>query len=295
VTAQLLDLGIAATWNDNNEFEVTNPRALAHGFGHPFPAREMMPLQTLLMLRASRDAQRAHQPDRPPFLVSRAGAAGMQRYAQTWSGDNRTSWETLKWNIPMGLGLALSGVSNTGHDVGGFAGPRPDPELFLRWIGFGVFMPRFSIHSWNDDGSVNEPWMYPDLLAEVRRLMRLRTRLLPYLAACLARYRRDYEPVIRPLFYDIPDDPRAWEPTDSFMLGDAMLVAPVVTPGARSLSVYLPAGAAWRDGWSGERLTGGVAVERPAPFAQPPFFLRLDAQSGPPPFRDGPPVSADAL
>ena len=85
----------------------------------------------------------------------------MHRYAQTWSGDNSTSWETLKYNLKMGLGLALSGVSNTGHDIGGFSGPAPDPELLVRWVQFGVFMPRFCIHSWNDDGSANEPWMHP--------------------------------------------------------------------------------------------------------------------------------------
>jgi alpha-glucosidase len=277
VTMQLLEKGIAATWNDNNEFEITNPRALAHGFGQPYPAHEMKPLQTLLMLRASREAQAEHAPDRPPFLVSRAGAAGMQRYAQTWSGDNATSWETLRWNIPMGLGLALSGISNTGHDVGGFAGPRPEPELFLRWLGFGVFMPRFSIHSWNDDGSVNEPWMYPEVLPEVQALMALRTRLIPYIAACLARYRDTYEPAIRPLFYDFPEDPEAWSPTECFMLGNAVLVAPIVTPGVRTCSVYLPAGGVWQDGWTGDVLDGGISVLRPAPFAEPPFFIRQDA------------------
>jgi alpha-glucosidase len=291
VTTKLLDKGIAATWNDNNEFEITNPRALAHGFGQPYPAREMKPLQTLLMLRASRDAQREHAPDEPPFLVSRSGTAGMQRYAQTWSGDNATSWETLRWNIPMGLGLALSGVSNIGHDVGGFSGPRPDPELFLRWIGFGVFMPRFSIHSWNDDGTVNEPWMYPALLPEVRALMALRTRLLPYLAACLARYRDVYEPAIRPLFYDFPEDAEAWAPTACFMLGPAMLVAPIVAPGVQAWSVYLPAGAIWRDGWTGEVLGGGISVPRPAPLAAPPYFIREDApgwtRARPPPSGGG--------
>ncbi|WP_428375512.1 TIM-barrel domain-containing protein [Lichenicoccus sp.] len=277
VTGQLLARGIAATWNDNNEFEIRNPRALAHGFGRPFPAQEMKPLQTLLMLRASRAAQAAHAPDEPPFLISRAGAAGMQRYAQTWSGDNATSCETLKWNIPMGLGLALSGVSNTGHDVGGFAGPRPDAELFIRWVGFGIFMPRFSIHSWNDDGTVNEPWMHPEVLEDVRQLLALRSRLTPYLAACLARYRNAYDPVIRPLFYEFPDDARAWEATDSFRLGGALLVAPVVAPGVQACSVYLPAGTTWRDGWSGERFGGGICVRREAPFAKPPFFMRHGA------------------
>jgi alpha-glucosidase len=274
VTAQLLELGVAATWNDNNEYEVTNPAAQAHGFGRPYPAQAMKPLQTLLMLRASRDAQRAYAPDEPPFLISRSGAAGMQRYAQTWSGDNYTSWASLKWNIPMGLGLALSGVSNIGHDIGGFAGPRPDPELFARWVGCGVFMPRFSIHSWNDDGTVNEAWMHEEVLDDVRKLMALRTRLTPYLSKLLARYRSDYEPVLRPTFYDFPNDPTCWAPTDDFMLGDGLLVAPVVDPGMTIRNVRLPSGADWRCGWTCDVFAGGQTVERPAPYAEPPFFVR---------------------
>jgi len=204
----------------------------------------------------------------------------MQRYAQTWSGDNATSWETLKWNIPMGLGLALSGVSNIGHDVGGFSGPRPDAELFARWVGLGVFLPRFSIHSWNDDGSVNEPWMHPEILDDVRALMRLRERLVPYLSALLRRYRDAYEPVMRPLFHDFPDDPLAWGETDDFLLGDAVLVAPVTAPGVATRRVRLPAGAQWRDAWTGEVFTGGESLDRPTPYARPPFFIRLDPPSG---------------
>jgi alpha-glucosidase len=280
VRTQLLALGIAATWNDNNEFEVNSPRALAHGFGAAFPAREMKPLQTLLMLRASRRAQLEHAPHEPPFLISRAGFAGMQRYAQTWSGDNATSWETLKWNIPMGLGLSLSGVSNIGHDVGGFAGPKPAAELFARWVGLGVFLPRFSIHSWNDDGSVNAPWMHREILDDVRALMRLRQRLTPYLSALLRRYRNAYEPLMRPLFHDFPDDPQAWAETDDFLLGERMLVAPVTAPGATTRRVRLPAGAHWRDAWTGEVFTGGDTIDRPAPYARPPFFTREDRPRG---------------
>ena len=88
------------------------------------------------------------RPTLRPWLISRSGMPGMQRYAQTWSGDNYTSWHTLKHNIAMGVGLSLSGFFNTGHDVGGFAGPQPDPELLVRWVQNGVFHPRFTIHSW---------------------------------------------------------------------------------------------------------------------------------------------------
>jgi alpha-glucosidase len=141
-------------------------------------------------------------------------------------------------------------------------------------------MPRFSIHSWNDDGTVNEPWMHSEVLDDIRKLMGLRTRLTPYLSERLARYRSDYEPAIRPTFYDFPDDRSCWEPTDDFMLGDALLVAPVVEPGATTRTVRLPDGADWRCGWSGETFSGGQTVLRPAPFSEPPFWVRVGFEVG---------------
>ncbi len=274
VTQSLLKVGVAATWNDNNEYEIWSSTPLAHCFGAPRPACEIKPLQSLLMIRASRDAQREHSPGKRPFVVSRSGGAGMHRYAQSWSGDNFTSWETLKYNLKMGLGLALSGVSNIGHDVGGFAGPAPDPELFVRWVQFGIFLPRFSIHSWNDDGSVNEPWMHPQITPMVSELIKLRYRLLPYLYDTLWRYHSRYEPMIRPTFFDYPDDPLCWVENDDFMLGGALLVAPVVEPGRVERDVYLPTGALWYDYWSGEAIQGGQTVTRPAPWSRPALFVR---------------------
>ncbi|WP_323121205.1 glycoside hydrolase family 31 protein [Burkholderia alba] len=274
VTDALLRHGIASTWNDNNEYEVWSPDAFAHGFGSPYPVREAKVLQTMLMMRASRDAQRAHAPERRPFLVSRSGGAGMQRYVQTWSGDNATSWETLRYNLKMGLGLALSGVSNLGHDIGGFSGPAPGPELLLRWVQFGVFMPRFSIHSWNDDGTVNEPWMYPDATRRIADLIKLRCRLLPYLYHLLWESTTRYEPVLRPTFAEFPRDRRCHAPSDDLLLGRALLVAPVVEPGRVARTVYLPDGARWVCYWSGERFDGGAAVTLDAPLDRPVMLVR---------------------
>ena len=274
VTTALLDQGIAATWNDNNEFEIWTDRAVAHGFGQPFEAWRAKPLQTLLMIQASRGAQIAHEPAKRPFLVTRSGAVGMHRYAQTWSGDNFTSWETLKYNIKMGLGLALSGVSNIGHDIGGFSGPAPDAELLVRWVQFGVFMPRFSIHSWNDDGGVNEPWMHPEATPFVRDLIKLRLRLVPYLYTLLRAYHTGYEPVVRPTFFDFPDDPRCAEENDEMMLGANLLVAPVVEPGVAAREVYLPTGAGWYDVWSSTLHEGGRTVSLAAPWDRPPLLAR---------------------
>jgi alpha-glucosidase len=222
---------------------------------------------------------------------------GIHRYAQTWSGDNRTAWKTIRYNAKMGLGLALCGISNSGHDVGGFAGPAPEPELFLRWLQAGILMPRFSIHSWNDDGSVNEPWMYPELLAPVRRLMALRQRLIPYLYDLLWRYHSQYEPVVRPTWLDFPTDPGAWVDGDDHLLGRDLLVALICDPAVTVRTVRPPAGTDWIDVWTGMRMAGGVEVSVNAPlegspllFARSGSAIPIDLARGgfrPEPFRRG--------
>ncbi|WP_157218310.1 glycoside hydrolase family 31 protein [Flavisphingomonas formosensis] len=297
VKSALLDHGIRATWNDNNEYGVWDRHARFAFWGDPRPAAEARPLMPLLMSRASRAAQIAHDPERRPYVVTRSAMAGSHRYAQTWSGDNRTDWKTIRYNAKMGLGLALSGVSNSGHDVGGFAGRKPEPELFLRWVQAGILMPRFSIHSWNDDRSVNEPWMYPELLPAIRRLMALRQTLTPYLYDLLWRYHHDYEPVVRPLWLDFPDDPRAWIDGDEHLLGRDLLVPLVCEPGATTRMVRPPAGADWIDLWTGRHCPGGETVELDAvPDGPPPLLARIgsaipiDLASGgfrPGPFRRG--------
>lgn len=273
VTGQLLQLGIPTTWNDNNEYEIWSDQALAHGFGSPRPARETRPLQTLLMMQASHAAQTEFAPQERPYLVSRSGAAGMQRYVQTWSGDNYTDWETLRYNIRMGLGLAMSGVSNTGHDIGGFSGPAPGPELLVRWVQHGIFLPRFSIHSWNDDQTVNEPWMYPAVTPQIRELIVLRYRLMPYLYDLVWRYHRAFEPIIRPTYHDFPEDTRCLQENDEMLLGDHLLVASVVEPGQTERQVWLPGTGGWYEWHSARYHLAGQQVTLAAPLDGPPPLL----------------------
>jgi alpha-glucosidase len=284
VTSALLEYGISSTWNDNNEYEVWSPSVRAFGCGlralpdehFPLEARATRALQPLLMMRASREAQIEYAPHLRPFIVSRSGMTGMHRYVQTWSGDNYTSWRSLKYNIAMGVGLALSGVSNSGHDVGGFAGPRPDRELFVRWVQAGIFMPRFSIHSWNDDASVNEPWMYDDCIGSVRALMQLREHLVAYIYTLLWRYHTEYEPVTRPTFHDFPLDAQCYSHCDTeLLLGQWLLVAPVLKPGATTRTVYLPQhNVRWFDFWStAETFQGATTIERPCHDWERPVLL----------------------
>ena len=273
VRSALLDQGIEATWNDNNEYELWDARARLDGFGDDRSAAAMRPALPMLMTRASRRAQVEARPDRRPYVVTRSGMAGLHRYAQTWSGDNRTDWKTIRYNARQSIGLALSGVSNSGHDIGGFSGPAPSPELLVRWVQAGVLMPRFSIHSWNDDRTVNEPWMYPEALPAIRRLLALRQTLIPFLYDLLHRYHAAFEPMVRPTWLDFPDDPLAWEESDDHLLGPDLLVPLVVEPGATTRIVTPPAGADWIDVWSGLRVAGGDTVALAAPLDGPPPLL----------------------
>lgn len=109
-------------------------------------------------------------------------------------------------------------ISNIGHDVGGFSGPQPDGELLLRWVQNGIFHPRFVIHSWNDDGSVTEPWTHPQVLPHIRAAIALRYRLLPYLYTCLWQAVTAAEPMLRPTFLDHETVPQCFADTDDFML-----------------------------------------------------------------------------
>jgi alpha-glucosidase len=271
---QLLDYGVDSAWNDNNEFEIWDDDARCAGYGKEIPMAQARPLQGLQMARCSYEAIGEHKPDQRPFVLTRSGCVGLQRYAQTWSGDNETSWNTLRFNIPMGLGLSLSGMPNTGHDVGGFHGPAPDPELWVRWVQNGVFHPRFCIHSWNTDGTVNEPWMYPEVLPIVRKWIKFRYDIQPFLYSLLFEAHQTGHPIIRPLVYEFPDDPRCYTESFDFLLGSHLLVASVVEPGARTRRVYLPAGAWWCDWYTSTWYEGGQEIEVAAPLDQIPLFVR---------------------
>ena len=278
VKEQLLEKGIDSTWNDNNEYEIWDKGARCFGFGKEIPINLIRPLQPLLMMRASFEAQAEFAPELRPYLISRSGCPGMNRYVQTWSGDNRTNWTSLKYNIKMGLGMSLSGLYNLGHDVGGFSGDKPDPELFARWVQNGVMNPRFTIHSWNDDGSVNEPWMHPSVTPIIRDAMKIRYQLMPYLYDTLYKAHAHDEPMLRPTFLDHEHDAHTFAECDDYLLGQDLLVASVVEQGQRQRDVYLPNNQnGWYDYYTGQWFSGGHTVTLDAPLERIPLLVRAGA------------------
>ena len=226
------------------------------------------------MTKVAFDAQAAQAPGERPYTISRAGGPGIGRYGQTWSGDNTTAWKTLRYNLRQGLNMSLSGLFNIGHDVGGFLGPSPDPELFCRFVEFCSLWPRFVMNSWKADGVVNTPWMHPEVLPQVREAFALRYRLMPALYAALWRAARDGEPALRPLAYAFPDDARA--------RGRGGLVPHRRRPprrprprGGRDRTARLPArnGAGWYDWRAGTWHPGGAEIEVEAPLGRLPLLV----------------------
>ncbi len=274
VREQLIDKGYGDVWNDNNEYDVWDEDVTACGFGSPLPAARVRPLFSYLMARASREASLEAGVE-TPFNVTRCAMAGTQRVASTWTGDNLTDFRDLRYNHYQAMTMALSGFLFFGPDVGGFAGPRPSRELFLRWLQYGVFLPRFVLHSWKPGEEPTMPWLYPDLLPAVRRLFALRERLVPYLYEQAERCRLDHEPLIRPVFLHDPDYDVE---SDLFLCGDRLLVCPVFDEGAEDLALKLPRfGGGWRLRGRGPLYPPGAELTVPCGPEDEPVWFRLRA------------------
>ncbi|WP_376788474.1 TIM-barrel domain-containing protein [Thermoflexus sp.] len=275
-----VEMGVAGFWHDMNEpttfvawGEPTFPRGVRHAMeGRGGDHREAHNLYGLLMNRAAWEALRRLRPERRPFLLTRSGWAGIQRYAWNWTGDIESTWMALRQTIPTVLGLGLSGIPYTGPDIGGFSG-APTVELFVRWFQAATFMPFFRNHAAKGTPR-REPWVFGEpALSIIREFLRLRVRLLPYLYTLAWEAAQTGAPLARPLFWLDPSDPALWEIEDMFLLGSALLVAPVMEEGARSRAVFLPAGE-WYDFWSDRRFAGPGVVEVEAPLERIPVFVR---------------------
>lgn len=277
---QILDVGIDAGWNDNNEYEIWSETGASHGYGKEIPIHRSRALHALLMTKATATRQAEAQPNERVYTITRAGSPGIQRYAQSWSGDNTTSWHTMRWNQRMALTMSLSGLFNVGHDIGGFAGPVPDAEMLIRWTQACCLVPRMIMNSWKADGSVNSPWLHAEATSSIRAAIGLRLHLMPYLYTLMWQASTDHVPVLRPTFFHFAGDATCWQGNDEMMVGGDLLVAPVFEEGARRRTLYLPCGshaAGWYDFWSGEYYAGGQTITVDAPLDRLPLFVRAGA------------------
>lgn len=225
----------------------------------------------------------------------RCAWAGSQRYgALVWSGDIPSTFESFKIQIVCGLQMAMAGIPWWTTDIGGFHdGDIRDPkfqELLIRWFQYGTFCPVMRLHGNRSpykpplsstgggrcaSGAENEIWSYGEENYEImKKYIELREELRPYTRRLMKEASETGAPVMRPLFYQFPEDEKAWEIKDQFLFGDKYLVAPVTEYGQRKREVYLPAGARWTEQSTGKTYEGGRKVTADAPLDVIPVFVK---------------------
>ncbi len=227
----------------------------------------------------------------------RCAWAGSQKYGVlTWSGDICSSFRAMREQLQAGLNMGMAGIPWWTSDIGGFlGGDISDPafrELLVRWFAWGAFCPVFRMHGerspWYEreqefrngvrqltSGQDNEVWSFGEENYEIlKKYLFIRENLRPYIRTCMRQASESGSPVMRPLFYDFPNDPASWEVEDSYMFGPDLLVSPVMEAGADSREVYLPKGAQWTDAYTHKVYEGGQTVTVPAPIDVIPVMVR---------------------
>ncbi|MFR8427820.1 MAG: TIM-barrel domain-containing protein [Roseburia inulinivorans] len=271
----LTDIGVAGVWNDMNEpasfhgelpsdvvftdeDQKSTHAAMHNVYGH-------------LMSKATYEGLK-EQTGKRPFVITRACYAGSQKYTTVWTGDNQSLWSHLQMAVPQLCNLGLSGLAFAGTDVGGF-GADCTAELLCRWVQVGAFSPLFRNHSSN--GSIyQEPWQFGEKTVNIyRKFVELRYRLLPYLYDLFAECEKTGLPIMRPLVLHYEKDENTWNLNDEFLVGEHLLVAPVLEQGQTKKMVYLPEGI-WYDFNTGKRYEGKQYYLVDAPLDTCPMFAK---------------------
>ncbi|MBK6765052.1 MAG: DUF4968 domain-containing protein [bacterium] len=279
--AEMRKQGVRGFWNDMNEpacwGQAFPLETIFHDNGLNSSHKKMHNLYALHMAQATYEGLLKDFPYERPFILTRAGFAGIQRYAASWTGDNLASEDHLELGIRLMLGMGLSGQPFVGTDIGGFMG-TPSPELFVRWMQVGALSPFCRTHS-HYGSNDKEPWSFGENNEAIaRKFIKFRYELLPTLYSLFYQSSQTGEPIWRPLFYEFQNDPKCydWAYQQQFMLGENILVAPVTRVGQYTKKVYLPEGK-WLD-WNTKKVYEGqqeIIVDAHLDWL--PMFLRNGA------------------
>ncbi|WP_017318268.1 glycoside hydrolase family 31 protein [Mastigocladopsis repens] len=296
----LTDIGVAGIWNDMNEPAIDDRPFGDDGHKIWFPldapqgdGGEMTPssspssqnarathaevhnLYGLSMARASAEGLQRLRSHERSFVLTRSGFAGVQRWSSVWMGDNQSLWEHLEMSLPMLCNMGLSGVAFVGCDIGGFAG-NATAELFARWMQVGMLYPLMRGHSAMSTAR-HEPWVFGERTEKIcREYINLRYQLLPYIYTLFWEAATTGAPILRPLLYHFPNDPKTYTLYDQVLLGSSLMAAPIYRPGIEHRAVYLPEGT-WYDWWTGESYSGPVHILTHAPLEKMPLYVRAGA------------------
>ncbi len=276
------DHGVAGFWNDMNEPSdfidqtgKTQMDVVSYDGDTRSPYAKNRNVFALGEARATYEGLRRLRPDERPYIITRAAYAGIQRYSTMWTGDNTATWESLSLAIPMYETLGLSGEPFIGSDIGGFIG-RTNPELMTRWYEVGFLTPFCRNHA-QIDAYDKEPWRFGTYYENIiRKYLKLRYRLLPFLYNTLEEAHRTGVPIFRPLMLNYQSDYNTLTIDDEFMVGDDLLAAPILRPGQTSRLLYLPAGT-WFEFWTGKSVQGGAMIQAEAPLETVPLYVRAGA------------------
>ena len=271
-------IGIEGIWNDMNEPSVFNEtKTMDDQVVHDGwkTHRQVHNIYGMMMTEATYHALKKQLKGKRPFVLTRAGFSGIHRYAAVWTGDNRSFWEHLELSLPMCLNLGLSAVAFCGADVGGFAHDAHG-ELLVRWTQVGAFFPYFRNHC-AIGFARQEPWAFGETYEKmVKRYIELRYEWLPHLyTLCFEAYQTGV-PMMRPLMLEYPDDAETWNISDQFMVGNEVMIAPIMRPHTFHRLVYFPKGR-WIDYWTKEKFEGGRRYIVEAPLDRLPIFVKEGA------------------
>jgi len=276
--ADLLKDGIAGIWNDMNEPAVWGqafPDIVQFDFeGFGANHKRIHNVYALEMARATFEGIRKMFPEKRPFILTRAGFSGIQRYAAVWTGDNLANEDHLRMACTMVQGLGISGIPFAGSDVGGFMG-IPTAGLYNRWIQLGAFSPFFRGHSAYNT-IPHEPWAFgEDVESWARDIIKLRYRLLPFFYNEFYNASQTGLPVSRSMFLNFQNDDECykWDSQYQFMIGDNLLVAPVLSEKENFKKLYLPEGK-WFDWWTNKIYEGNQWIIIEVPQREIPLFIR---------------------
>jgi alpha-glucosidase len=274
------DVGINGYWNDMNEPAIDGqaiPENVVFDFdGRGATTAEAHNYYGMLMARSSFESFQKYGGNKRPFVLSRSGFAGIQRYAAVWSGDNQAKDEHILLGVLLNNQMGLAGVPFTGPDLGGYIGDG-SKELYKRWVEVGVFSPYLRNHR-EQFAAANEPWAYGEEAETISKTyIEFRYRMMPYLYSKFRESSETGMPISRCLCIDDPFDEKVYEQKNQyeFLFGDALLVNPM-TSKERSKSTYLPLGE-WYDLFSDERVAGGREVTAEYPVYRIPIFVKASS------------------
>lgn len=272
---ELVDWGVKGVWNDMNEpasFKGELPDDVVfHDEDRVIDHTQMHNMYGHLMSKATFEGLKAAKIDRP-FVITRACYAGSQKYTTVWTGDNQSLWSHLQMMVPQLCNLGMSGFAFCGTDIGGF-GADTTSELLTRWIEAACFSPLFRNHS-SMGSKRQEPWLFGEKTLEIyKKYVELRYKFIPYIYDLFYQGLSTGLPVMRPLVLHYPWDENVRNLNGEFLVGENLLVAPVLEQGVDKKMVYLPEGK-WYDYWTGEITEGGKHIIKDAPIDVCPIYIK---------------------